>query len=63
MQRKHLATYTFDLTVEDTVDEDQANEALDEIELSRQLLNRARELLAQHGGPLAGVAVVPRHDA
>lgn len=63
MKRKHLATYTFDLTIEADTDSDKADQALDEIELGRQLLQRTRELLAQHGGPLAGVAVIPRHDA
>lgn len=63
MQRKHLATYTLDLTIETGADEEKANDALDEIELGRQLIQRTRELLAQHGGPLAGVGVTARHDA
>lgn len=57
-----LAHYCLDLMLEPGGDEDAANEALDELQLADELRKHAARLLAQHGGPLAGVTIKSRFD-
>lgn len=68
MNSRTVATYTLDLVIdqEEQITGAQLQEierALDNLTLGYQLEQAARGLLAQRGGPLAGVKVINRHDA